>query len=904
MKIRDVKAEVLLCKAITKLPKAKMAETIATIQPDLLEGKPRQIFDRISDLVGEQKKVTWDVIASDPKLSKKKTKALFEDFGDISVTGKDVPVLLDTLQTYKTKRDTLGIVETLSSAIEETDSKEALVAVLQEELKKASTFGSDLSDEEDLKINDLNFLQYLSDMRLKDEGKKLPATGWLSFDAINQYFGWGSVLTFASNTSGGKSAVIGINLLPNMSLQGQSVAYQPYEMSKEQTIARLTSNISGVPHQRVRYFKNLTEEEKNHINFSNGLFSDLLKKSGGSYTIHKPLRDVSIHEALIRGFRSGRIIVLDYLNLLAKDKGVDNIEFLAGVSRAAKIFAENYNAIVIPIAQMTDDERTKYARAIEENSDNVMVWKHNPLIRKGYLQVKQSKARNQIAYPFYLAEEFERMRVYDMLEPLGLFTMLSRAKGLRFKISPSQMIGLKKLEALSESTDDGISLLKYDFQMDWEKYIIQSPPNPNFPDVETVTEMARSVLREIYTYEPEKAEAILEIIKKSEMLKPYREEIADIDLPKGVSSGLSDDVLQSMEKDMASLRSQIYTDSDRTHETMISRGKLVDREDLYAETAKTIKKPKRSGSKLIESASNQYQKYLGLYQFIALGNNQAISFDANPLTRFDLSPTPDVKDDKELVEFIHQSETDEGKSVDSIMESVMMGEGVPPASITFRQIDAYIKKVSIVGSTMNNRLTRLVNSLPKSVAIEWVTKPDKPILGSFKEKALESFLPPVIPDFYQEEKFPSVTELVGRIKSEEMVISTSTSIQTISDRIKRILSEEKQCKKISIDNWGSLLDSDQLSQSPFLLMYKKPHLMGSITPTNFFILNELVVKQIFKKGVFSSDRMIDIASFSLVHPEHRTNNPLLFYIKEMMLSRDTAKTSKIKEKSIKMVENQ
>jgi len=112
-----------------------------------------------------------------------------------------------------------------------------------------------------------------------------------------------------------------------------------------------------------------------------------------------------------------RIVIIDYISLLKGVGGDDQWQKLSDVARYCKIWASNNNKIVVLLAQLSEDGKIRYSRAIAEHSDYAWVFVSNKETRENeILNIEQLKGRNVELFPFSLRATMNTMRIGDLSE--------------------------------------------------------------------------------------------------------------------------------------------------------------------------------------------------------------------------------------------------------------------------------------------------------------------------------------------------------------------------------------------------------------------------------------------------------------------------------------------------------
>jgi replicative DNA helicase len=211
------------------------------------------------------------------------------------------------------------------------------------------------------------------------------------------------------------NSALASQLCLNWSGMGETVVLIPLEMSEEEQVARIMANVSELDVRKI-IFQRLSREEK--IKYLKAFKRLVLrnKRAGGSYRIFKPQSDMAIEDIMVAIYpTNARIVIVDYISLL---KGVDGDkawEKLGAVARYCKVYAENHNKIVVLLAQVNEEGKIRYARAIAEHSSSCWVFVATKQSRENELiTIEQTKARNGRQFDFSLRARLDVMQIRDL----------------------------------------------------------------------------------------------------------------------------------------------------------------------------------------------------------------------------------------------------------------------------------------------------------------------------------------------------------------------------------------------------------------------------------------------------------------------------------------------------------
>ncbi|QJT70865.1 DNA helicase [Vibrio phage vB_VcorM_GR7B] len=239
-------------------------------------------------------------------------------------------------------------------------------------------------------------------------------TGFNAFDDINGGLFPGSLFIVAATSGGGKSTMAG-QLAVNFTRRGHSTCMVPLEMTEEEMMARVIANVSGIDVRKFLLGK-LSKGEKKKADKCFKKYEKEIARVDAGYDIFEPEEDMSAEEILMMLKPYGhKVIIIDYISLLKGVDGDDSWQQLGKVARFCKIWAKNNNAIVILLAQLSDEGSIRYSRAIVEHANNAWFWTMTDEDKeKGIAEIRQAKARNHSPHPFPLQVEFASMRFMDV----------------------------------------------------------------------------------------------------------------------------------------------------------------------------------------------------------------------------------------------------------------------------------------------------------------------------------------------------------------------------------------------------------------------------------------------------------------------------------------------------------
>jgi len=204
-------------------------------------------------------------------------------------------------------------------------------------------------------------------------------------------------------------------LAKNQALMGYKVNVVPLEMSHVEMLSRLIANAAGVDNTKV-LLKRLATGEKDEAFKQWQRFERKVERNGGRLTIFKPKEDLTI-ESLMAAIHSynADITYIDYISLLKGADGEDQWRQLGAIGRFAKIYAESHNKVMALAAQVNEEGKLRYSKAVGEHSSTAFSFVATKESReKGYLNVEMFKARNQTMMNFTVGVNYSSMQIHDL----------------------------------------------------------------------------------------------------------------------------------------------------------------------------------------------------------------------------------------------------------------------------------------------------------------------------------------------------------------------------------------------------------------------------------------------------------------------------------------------------------
>ena len=264
---------------------------------------------------------------------------------------------------------------------------------------------------------------------LSDDALELIPTGWGPFDKNTGGFGRSDLIFIAANYGGGKTTVA-IDLAARVYKKGYSVLIVSLEMPRRQVWQRLWANQADIDFELLRMHR-LDSAQKTKIRNLKKKWKEHGKKNKARFSVWSPgklnpwelVNEVKAYEY--------DLILVDYVNLLEPISKADERVQLGEIARALKLGAgENYlNCAMVVLAQLNDENRIKYSRAMAEHADFILWWRMGEEEKATHSFIlHQDKARNARQYSIQFREKFSRMQVEAIKEVSATQSPINKGK--------------------------------------------------------------------------------------------------------------------------------------------------------------------------------------------------------------------------------------------------------------------------------------------------------------------------------------------------------------------------------------------------------------------------------------------------------------------------------------------
>lgn len=302
-------------------------------------------------------------------------------------------------------------------------------------------------------------------------------TGYEEFDTKTGGFHRTNLVVIAGGSGSGKS-LLAVNLLVRQFLLGYKVILASYEMTDDEVMLRLLSNISEVEMSKIQN-KQMTPNDDKRLHIAWREFNLKGYEKGASYHVICPKKEQTVPEVgfKVRNLKPD-VLILDYINLLASTSGDETAQWqsLGDIAREAKLLANKLNCVVILLAQLDDAYNLRYSKGIKDHANFVMGFLRDDAAKSSQeILIKQIKARNAPLYDFKLREEFCVAQFRDMEQDnrldwpseddLLMLELRCQSVGLKLEPTASKEFDKNKMmeaKRVVVNNDDEITLIEAD----------------------------------------------------------------------------------------------------------------------------------------------------------------------------------------------------------------------------------------------------------------------------------------------------------------------------------------------------------------------------------------------------------------------------------------------------------
>ena len=364
-------------------------------------------------------------VMDDPTLSKEELKKIHVKVKDISkgleesfISSNYTNQLLARLNAFRVVRESRDLAIFISNSLNNSVEPEVLSQKIPElithmtfplgDSEQLISIGKNPDSEEVVSASS----EFVEKMLFSEKPPSIP-TGFESFDSKSGGIFRGGVFVIAASSGGGKST-LALQLGKNQSERGYKICIVSLEMTHEELFSRLLANIASVPMTTILNLE-LNTKSKKMLLKQHQQWEDAISKEGGKLDIYAPDFDVSIDDIqLILSPYNYDAVYIDYISLLRGVSGDDSWRELGAVARTCKLWAKQKDCVIGLLAQLSEDFKIRYSRAIGEHASNIWSWVQTEESKEsGFVTIKQLKARHQSTFDFTLNQELEFARLSD-----------------------------------------------------------------------------------------------------------------------------------------------------------------------------------------------------------------------------------------------------------------------------------------------------------------------------------------------------------------------------------------------------------------------------------------------------------------------------------------------------------
>lgn len=415
LRLNDAEIESRILKLICNLQTVNQSKILSHITPNHFgteQGK--EVYARLVNLIQSGKQIpTTEVLKFDQVLSEN-ARAFISGKANLQV--QDSEHALEILEKYRKVRlifqNTADIIEAMKK---DSPDLESVLSKMESTLLEARV-NTDI--DEMMHIGMGGNADPVVEEILKRERNDFIPTGFKAFDAKSGGFAKKNVITIASVSGGGKSAMA-LQIACNQYRFGFNAIVISFEMDKFEIMTRILSNLGYIGHGFL-HLRTFSPMQKRKVLIAWDEFSAAGEKKGNRLTIFCPTRDMTIQDVFTEIKPYGYdVIYIDYIGLLKQDFKKALWESLGNIARYAKLGANSLNAAVVLLAQLDEDTlKIKYSKALCHNSHFVWTWSYGDKEKElGVIEVNQIKTRNSKSFPFYLSADFDKMIISDYEGP-------------------------------------------------------------------------------------------------------------------------------------------------------------------------------------------------------------------------------------------------------------------------------------------------------------------------------------------------------------------------------------------------------------------------------------------------------------------------------------------------------
>lgn len=364
MKLFSKKSELIALYIIT-LNNTDSSKLLARLEPShFLFPATKFAFQRFLYILRTKgDHLDWHSLCEDPALEDS-YRELLNSLDTSSITSTSVDNVIRSLENYRAGRAINELVDFAKDKLKKAFDSEKLFDDIADLLMKARI------STEDQKLYHVgsgnNTTSIINEILDQSKRPNYIPTGFATYDTLMGGLPDSGLVILAATTSSGKSMMAN-QLALNINDLGWDVCKVSLEMSADQELQRMISNLSEVSHSKIQH-KRLTPSEIKRVKKTYKNLVQRGKRDEKRLTIVSPTEDLTLTQILmlVKPYNY-KVIIIDYITLLKEKEKVDQWKYLSDVCREAKRFTLKSNTLIIMLAQLDEDLKIRYSKAIKEH---------------------------------------------------------------------------------------------------------------------------------------------------------------------------------------------------------------------------------------------------------------------------------------------------------------------------------------------------------------------------------------------------------------------------------------------------------------------------------------------------------------------------------------------------------
>ena len=361
-------------------------DVLSKVQPEMFSHKARGVFTLIQE--NHIKGVPVDLVTLADSLKEPGISAYLAECTSIAPGSATVNHHCELLRDRWVLEEERHSIGRLQDATRENAKPDEFVKIHTEAIERIeSNSGREYKTAKEATLETLVLMEALRDK--KGEYLGIPC-GITELDEITNGFQDEELIIVGARPSAGKTA-LGLRVVANAAKDGIPVGFLSLEMSQTSLIQRLASMESGIPLSEIRRPYKLLKAEERDV-------CQALESIGGWPLFIDDAPNNDLFSVLgtarrLRRIEGVRLLVVDYLSLIAVSGGEPRHEKVAFISSSLKALARDLKIPIIALSQLTRDAQghrphlanIRESGAIEQDADVVIfihVDEENPFTRE------------------------------------------------------------------------------------------------------------------------------------------------------------------------------------------------------------------------------------------------------------------------------------------------------------------------------------------------------------------------------------------------------------------------------------------------------------------------------------------------------------------------------------------